>query len=276
MSTAAVMQKDLDTVSKEFEATVSSLGLKVARGKRAQFRIEKNEAREALDQNRRIINSLKEAEPSAPPDVQAQPLSNNIDRMIIPLPGLDEKRRKKLKALRYKSERLYRRLQLLRPTSEAEFMASLFWMSQKGESRDLDILFKIKTQPVVRLHNASYLLSLAVQEIIKREFEGLRAFFEFSPAQISRVVEATLDKCRRVASLHLKKVFNSETPAQVLARLKELKKTLEDLFEPPRIRQWLETPLKMLDGKSPREGLLEGHTFPILHLLKRFDEGPHY
>jgi hypothetical protein len=79
-----------------------------------------------------------------------------------------------------------------------------------------------------------------------------------------------------VTSPYLRKAFNAEHPTQVIERLREIKQTLEDLFDPPRIEHWLSTPLKTFDGKSPREALLEGQTFPILHLLKRFDEGPHY
>jgi hypothetical protein len=173
-------------------------------------------------------------------------------------------------------EALLRQLEVLNPTDEQEFVAGLWWMSQRGRSVDLDQLFKVRATPPYSSRGAVRALGVAEQGIIKRECKELLAFFDLSPAQLARVIKATIEKCRAVTSPYLKKAYNAERPTQVIRRLREIKQSLRDLFEPARIKRWLETPLESFDGKTPRQALLDGQTFPILHLLKRFDEGPHY
>jgi len=149
-------------------------------------------------------------------------------------------------------------------------------MSQKGQSEDLDLLFKVKAKPHFSSPEALQALEVAEQGLIKRECKELLDFFNLSPDQFAQVIKATIEKCRAVTSPYLKKAFNAEQSMQVIKCLHEIKQTLEDLFESPRIERWLSTPLETFDGNTPREALLEGLAFPILHLLKRFDEGPHY
>ncbi|HEX8652430.1 MAG TPA: hypothetical protein VF708_16570 [Pyrinomonadaceae bacterium] len=173
-------------------------------------------------------------------------------------------------------EALWRQLEVLSPDSEQAFKASLWWMSQQGQGENLDLLFKVKAKPSYSSPETMAALSTAEQGIIKREYKDIQAFFNLSPIQLRQVIEATIEKCRTVTSPHLRRAFNAKRPTHVIRWLREIKKNLEDSFEPPRIRQWLKTPLELFDEKSPREALLEGHTFPLLHLIERFHEGPHY
>lgn len=179
-------------------------------------------------------------------------------------------------ALRAKIEAVWRELELLHPSSEEDFIKSAWWMSQQGQIKHLDLLFKVKVNLPFSSTEVLRVVNESEQKIVERECGKLLDFFSLKPAQLVRGIEATIEKCRTVTSPYLKKAFNAERPTQVIVRLREAKRILEDLFEPPRIEQWLNSPLALFDGQSPREALLLGYTFPLLHLLKRFDEGPHY
>lgn len=277
MSLGAVLEKELDTVSKSFERTFSLLGDKVRPSKRDEFYRKGRSARAALKQNERIVTELQEDNPTGSLIKDAPPLRESVESLIIPLQEeLDAEEERTVRTLRNKSESFDRKLELLRTNSQENRVKILNFLSQKGSAAALDLLFKIKSKSHFKTTEVREAVRRAEKGIIKREFKDLLAFFEFSPEQLSEVIEATIDKCSKVTSPQLKRAFNAERPLQVTKALRQIKAALEDFFEQPRIEEWFNTPLKAFDRMTPREALLKGLTFPILYLTKRFDEGIHY
>lgn len=277
MISGTAMAREIEEVSETFEETLAELKDSVAEDKRANFSEEKSDALKAFKQQRRIAVQLEGEIKSAPAPKLVPPASTHIDKLILFFNGgLDDPRRNKLRAVRNDSEQVYRKLQLLRPASEQDFIASVYWLSQRGRDKELNLLFKARTHPPFSSREIVQALDSAGQSIIRRRWENIVTFLGVSPSQFMKIIESTLDKCQSVTSPHLQKACDADRPTQVVRRLREIKNILEDRFEPSRIGRWLGTPLELFDGKSPREALLEGQTFPVLHLLKRLDEGTHY
>ena len=178
--------------------------------------------------------------------------------------------------LHHKIELLLRRLEILHASNEREHVASLWWMSQQGQDSDLDILFKTRENPPYTSPAAISALDAAHLGIIKRQEGDLLDFFSFSPDEMLRVIESTLKTSRAVSSPFLKKVSVATRPTQVIRLLGKIRRILQRTFEPKRISRWLNTPLEVFKGKSPRDALLEGKTLQVLHLLERMDEDRHY
>jgi hypothetical protein len=178
--------------------------------------------------------------------------------------------------LHRKIEVQLRRLEILNSPNEQAYIASLWWISQQGTDSELDMLFKTREDPPYTSPEAISALAAAPLGIIKREEKDLLDFFYFSPEEVLRVIESTLKKSRAVSSPFLKKVSVATRPSQVISLLRKIRHILRSAFESERISCWLSAPLEVFDAKSPRDALLEGKTFQVLHLLERMDDNPHY
>jgi|GEM_PF-5488368 len=173
-------------------------------------------------------------------------------------------------------EGLLRKLELLHPHSRQAFQATLWWFSQQGKSMDLDLLFGIRNKPPLALNELSKVIDKAEQGIVAREKKELLSFYQMTPQQLLSTIQKTIRNCRAVSSPYLKRAFKAEVPTQVIKHLEGIRRTLQVSLGPERAREWLNSPLELFDGKTARFALLAGETLPLLHLIKRFDEAPHY
>jgi len=267
----AAVAREIDRVTETLAETVAEIREEIAPHEQVRLSEETKEAVEALKLQREAATSLGDNDgKSTESERDVPPATTHIEKLSI----LGPSRSDKLKILRNDSERIYRKLHLLRPESWDDFIATIHWFSQQGSPKDLDLVYKARLHP--RYSSAETLeeLNRAEQLIIKRT--ELPGFFNFSPYEVAKVNEATIAKSNAVTSPYLRKVLTAERPTQVISVLDRIKSFLQNRFEPPRILRWLSTPLEIFENKSPRDALLEGKTFQVLHLLERMDEDPHY
>jgi hypothetical protein len=276
MGAAAAVKKEIDEVTETLEETVAEMEDEIAPDKQGRLSEETKEAVEALKLQREVAATLeddggKDTESIA----DVPPATIHIEKIIV-IGGSESRKRNKLKSLRIDSERIYRKLHLLRPESLEDLITNIYWFSQQGSPKDLDILYKARFDPHHSSAETLEKLNWAEQLIIKRTLTELPGFFNFTPCEVARVNEATIAKSKAVTSPYLRKVTIAERPSQVISQLNKIKAFLQNRFDPQRISRWLSTPLEVFEGKSPRDALLEGKTFQVLHLLERMDDNPHY
>jgi hypothetical protein len=272
MGAGAAVKQEIDEVTETLEETVAEMEDEIAPDEQGRLSEETKEAVEALKLQREVAASLEDNEgKSTEPIRNVPPATIHIEKLA--LISRSDWKRSKLKSIRNDSERIYRKLHLLRAESLEDFIATIHWFSQQGGQKDLDLVYKARAHAsadtVVELHRAEQL-------IIKRTLKELPGFFNFTPCEVARVNEATIAKSKTVTSPYLRKVVTAERPTQVISQLNKIKAFLQSRFDQQRISRWLSTPLEVFGGKSPRDALLEGQTFQVLYLLERMDESPHY
>lgn len=173
-------------------------------------------------------------------------------------------------------EALLRQLEILNPSDERQFEASIWWLGEKGHNKDLDTLFTLKQHPPINSTRSLQAIDKAQQRIIKRENSDLLSFFSLEADDLGHIIDATIKHVDSLPSRYLKRAFNVQRPTQVILALRNIKERLDEKLNSSRIKKWLSTPISVFDEKTPRQALLEGKTSALLHLVNRFDEGPHY
>ena len=266
MSTAAVMERELDVVSKALRETLSRLEDKVPSGRREEFDAEKSGALFALEESKKIIAAIKSESISIKRITDAPLLFDHINKLgSAPHANLSGDEKRLLLSARNESERFDRKRQLLRPSSEEEILQTLWWISQQGRNQDLDLLHFMKNSNPPR-DKILKTLAWAEQEIIRRHDKEILKFFRFDSAQIMNLIRARIKQSQESAFLD-QVAPNSDSPMQVIKQIEQIKHLLERLLLPHEIERWLTTGTERFGGKNPREMLLEGCTQALIDFL---------
>lgn len=277
MGAVAAVEKEIDEVTETLQETVAEMEDEIAPDEQSRLSEETKEAVEALKLQREVAASLEDNAGKGTESIKnVPPATIHIEKLALLYGSRSDSKRNRLKSLRNDSERIDRKLHLLRPESLEDLITNIYWFSQQGSPKDLDVLYKARFRPHYSSTETLEKLNWAEQLVIKRTLTELPGFFNFTPCEVARVNEATIAKSKTVTSPYLRKVITAERPTQVISVLNKIKSFLQSRFDPQRISCWLYTPLEVFGGKSPRDALLEGQTFQVLHLLERMDESPHY
>jgi hypothetical protein len=271
MSVSAAMSLELTLVSESLDETVGSLEKKITPDRREEFDHNKTAARAAQEQKKRLVAGLEAQAEPGPDSASHSFLCTYIDILTVTLPPdgkLFEQEREVLRSLRNQSERVDRKIQLLHPASEQEFIGSLYWMSQQGVGSDRDLIFNVAARTPFPGGAASHNLLVAEQEIIKREHHELYRFFGLSPSALAHVIKATMEERWPAGVGGVPCDANAERPTEVVNWLREISATLEGRFSREGVIRWLQAPSEAFGGRTPSECLLEGKTWLLVQHLR--------
>lgn len=167
------------------------------------------------------------------------------------------------------TEELSRRCELLSPSTPEQFVATIYWMAERGAEGDLILLQDTRKAPPAQVKDIDKLINLAEQRIVTRACrlhdpdKNLQIFLGLNDSDF--VYSIGLTKWNSLLS--------SSKDADATEKLRSLKEKLEALFEREQIVPWLSTPNPSFNNKKPIEMILEGKIDNILQVLIRLEEG---
>ena len=172
-----------------------------------------------------------------------------------------------LQEQRAKAEIYKRRIQLLAPSTQQEFEASLMWVAEKGKEEDLDLLHQVRKSPPYQADNISALFDLAEQKILVRLHDPqqeMQTAFGLTEAEVALCL---LGVGREPVS------YQAQQTAEML---KQIKQSWEEQFQPDALKEWFRKPVPLFGGKTPQEAVIEGRAEEVWHILIRLGEGIPY
>lgn len=268
MSTAAVMENELEVVSEKVRMAVSRLEQSVPANRRSEFDSERQGVIAALEQSKKLIEAVKTEKTPLAQLVESPSLFDRVNKLgSASYTTLSDADKKLLLATRNESERFDRTKQLIRATSEDEFLKALWWLSQRGRSQDLDLLELLR----VSHRTTGLILSTLIwveQEILAREERELLDFFMIDPKQLLESINAAI-QASAGNQYHNQTKFKSTVHASTAIRkLRETQQLLGRSMRVNETEKWLATPQVRIGRKTPRDLLLSGEVQRVLELLK--------
>lgn len=194
-------------------------------------------------------------------------LKNQVERFS---PEKFDQLKQEWRELHMKVETVRRRLELLTPPAEQDLITTLWWMAERGETEDLDLLQRVKSGKYANSEEVARGIETAEQRISVRAYDPdneLQGFFKLSPAQLTRLIGVGRANGDVSVTQHAR---------QVVEQMRAIRESLGDLFEPDEIDRWLRAPNAMFDGQTPIEAMAEGQAEHIAQLLSRSEQGIHY
>lgn len=146
----------------------------------------------------------------------------------------------------------------------------IWWFCEQGIEEDLDWLEKIKAKTAGEIKRD---VTEAQQKIVNRHLKYLLEFFDIDSSEIITAVEEMIANRRIEPFAKLPEMFVPESFSQALTQLSETKRLARELLIEEDIKDWLNTPQKVLLSKTPRDAILAGKGFRVLQILIRFGEG---